>query len=199
MDPLTAGLIGSSIIGTGGALLQPQTGGEGLQPLAGVNPSDEFSRMLQIITGLSGTLANNAARPRTLATSFAQRLPSFSGGGLPIPIGVTGVDPALDNPALRTTQPLIFPEKNFFDFIPPSSFLPPGTSSSPASTASPLPSSSTALEPAAGAATAPEPSVQRPSIAPNAIPPVGGDSLQEAMSAIDLLLGAFKRPTPVTV
>lgn len=39
-------------------------------------------------------------QPTTLPSAFAQPLPSFVGGSLPVPIGVSGMDPALFNPAL---------------------------------------------------------------------------------------------------
>lgn len=38
--------------------------------------------------------------PISLRSSFAQQPPVFTGGGLPQPIGVTGIDPALADPSL---------------------------------------------------------------------------------------------------
>src|SRR5574341_960923 len=48
-------------------------------------------------------LADAQARAKTpvrLRSSFAQQPPVFTGGGLPMPIGVTGVDPAMKDPNL---------------------------------------------------------------------------------------------------
>ena len=42
----------------------------------------------------------NLAQGVNLRSSFAQTPPTFSGGGLPMPIGVTGRDPALQDPSL---------------------------------------------------------------------------------------------------
>lgn len=42
----------------------------------------------------------NLAQGVNLRSSFAQAPPTFSGGGMPMPIGVTGRDPALADPSL---------------------------------------------------------------------------------------------------
>ena len=47
-------------------------------------------------------LADVAKQPITMRSSFAQALPTFTGGGLPMPIGVRAHDPALNTPGLLT-------------------------------------------------------------------------------------------------
>ena len=47
-------------------------------------------------------LADVAKQPISLRSSFAQALPTFTGGGLPMPIGVRAHDPALNTPGLLT-------------------------------------------------------------------------------------------------
>ena len=60
------------------------------------------------ITGASRfgeTLSNRLAQDITLPGAYAQQPPVFVGGGLPMPIGVTGVDPALSNPGAYLRKP----------------------------------------------------------------------------------------------
>tara|TARA_R110000824_G_scaffold98701_1_gene235362 strand:+ start:3992 stop:4546 length:555 start_codon:yes stop_codon:yes gene_type:complete len=47
-------------------------------------------------------LADIAKQPITMRSGFAQPLPTFTGGGLPMPIGIRAFDPALSNPGLLT-------------------------------------------------------------------------------------------------
>lgn len=47
------------------------------------------------VRGLQGALTDRANRPVQTRSAFVQNPPSFSGGGLPLDIGVTGADPAL--------------------------------------------------------------------------------------------------------
>lgn len=50
-------------------------------------------------------LEDRATSPISLPGAYAQPLPIYSGGGLPFPIGATGRDPALDNPAQHLSIP----------------------------------------------------------------------------------------------
>lgn len=47
-------------------------------------------------------LADIAKQPITMRSSFVQPLPTFTGGGLPMPIGIRAHDPALNTPGLLT-------------------------------------------------------------------------------------------------
>ena len=49
---------------------------------------------------VGGALADVARQPYAARSSFVQPLPTFHGGGLPMPIGVRAFDPALSNPGL---------------------------------------------------------------------------------------------------
>ena len=53
-------------------------------------------------TQMAMGLADVAKQPITMRSSFAQALPTFTGGGLPMPIGIRAHDPALNTPGLLT-------------------------------------------------------------------------------------------------
>ena len=53
-------------------------------------------------TQMAMGLADVAKQPISMRSSFAQALPTFTGGGLPMPIGVRAHDPALNTPGLLT-------------------------------------------------------------------------------------------------
>lgn len=106
MDPavLMALIMGGSNL-LGGLL------GGGDQELEGFG-GDEFPpRALAeaggVLRKIAPYLQAQATRPINLRSAYAQRLPIFSGGGLPMPIGAMGQDPALANPDLLS---LAFPE-----------------------------------------------------------------------------------------
>lgn len=104
--PLALGF-GSSVLG---GLSAPE--GTNVVPLRSLRlptgPADTASLLeMGIIPAgeMVGDLLNRAQSPINLRSSFAQQPPAFSGGGLPMPIGVTGIDPALTNPSLRSDNP----------------------------------------------------------------------------------------------
>ena len=49
---------------------------------------------------MSNLLKARANRPVTTRSGYVQQPPVFTGGGLPMPIGVSGMDPALADPSL---------------------------------------------------------------------------------------------------
>lgn len=53
------------------------------------------------LNGALNDATQRAHQPIELPSAFAQDLPTFTGGGLPMPIGVTGHDPAVANPELK--------------------------------------------------------------------------------------------------
>ena len=63
-----------------------------------------LGQVLAPIEQVMGIAAGRARQPVTLPGAFAQPNPMYSGGGLPMPIGTTGVDPALQQPHLMGLQ-----------------------------------------------------------------------------------------------
>ncbi len=64
-----------------------------------VNPS-LLGQVLGPIEQIAGAAVGRARQPVTLPGAYAQPNPMYSGGGMPIPIGTTAVDPALQQPRL---------------------------------------------------------------------------------------------------
>lgn len=71
-----------------------QFGGENLDPKA------QLAQLLTQIRQYGNQAVDYASQPVRLRSSFVQQPPVFTGGGLPMPIGLTGVDPALADPTL---------------------------------------------------------------------------------------------------
>lgn len=113
MDPITLSMIMSGIFGGLGGLFggngsqgqqkasfeNESGGGHSLDPRnllgQGLSANDDAMRMF----------TDRLAQGYELPGAYAQSPPSFSGGGLPMPIGLTGRDPALDDPARHLTIP----------------------------------------------------------------------------------------------
>ena len=95
MDPLTLSLILSAIVGGGqsaSSFNAPQ--GTKFGTFAGTN-TDPRHLLSQAITGnqdLLRLVSERALQPPNIRNQFVQTPPSFSGGGLPMPIGLTGRD-----------------------------------------------------------------------------------------------------------
>ena len=97
-------IIGAST-GTASALFAPD--GQDISSFEGIDGIDPIEGMRDsrtMITELGQVLSGRAQEPFDLRSSYVQSLPTFSGGGLPMPIGVTGRDPALSNPYLLGTR-----------------------------------------------------------------------------------------------
>lgn len=60
------------------------------------------------ISGMLGTLRDRASQPINLRGATVQQPPVFTGGGLPMPIGVSGTDPALADPSMLSLPGLKF-------------------------------------------------------------------------------------------
>jgi len=99
-------LILQGAIGAGGAALQPgeenrldpfvniPVGGQHLQPI------DVLGLGLTGVTRAGEALTNRAEAPISLGPAVVQPPPILAGGGLPMPIGVTGIDPAFRDPSI---------------------------------------------------------------------------------------------------
>lgn len=109
MDPATMFLLSSIIPAglnfAGGAM---QDGGQELEPFTGeLSPEATARDMRSHLDQGWATLMEQARRPIQLQSSYVQPLPTFTGGGLPMPIGVTAQDPAFRNRRLTTFDPQI--------------------------------------------------------------------------------------------
>ena len=75
----------------------------------GIDPVTTLAKAFGNVENLGGILAGRAQQPVTLPGAFVQPTPSFYGGGMPMPIGLTGLDPGLLNPRLLASQGAQFP------------------------------------------------------------------------------------------
>ncbi len=118
-DPATmAAIIGG--LNFAGGLAAPEgteVGPIGLIPLpdgSKVGVEDILGSGVGGLIDLQRMMADRAQTPVNLRSAFAQQPPSFAGGGLPMPIGVTGIDPALANRSLLQGIPPV-PSPGFQD------------------------------------------------------------------------------------
>lgn len=97
-DDLLLALGGDFLKGLGsGMTMQERQSYGGLAP---TTLNDAISN----IKKMGNVIAEQAARPVTLGSSYVQPLPTFTGGGLPMPIGLLARDPALSNPSLLNNK-----------------------------------------------------------------------------------------------
>ena len=119
MDPATIATIMAGIAGVGGALTGSKGGtketavGYG-DPTRGrymgIDPLTTLGKALGNVENLGGVLTERANQPITLPGAFAQQPHTMWGGGIPMPIGLSGFDPALLNPQLLGLPGVRFPE-----------------------------------------------------------------------------------------
>lgn len=105
MDPATAALILSGIgSALGGFFGGPDTPeGQNLgsfENMGELDPRSLLSSALFSINEMGGGLSNLLASPINIPGAAVQQPPSFFGGGMPMPIGLTGRDPALSDPSM---------------------------------------------------------------------------------------------------
>lgn len=101
LDPATATLIGSLAGPTIAGLFAPE--GQELQSFSGhgsIDPVNMLHNTNTMIGRLGNAITDRAAQPISLRSAFAQQPTAFTGGGLPFPIGLSGVDPALGDTSL---------------------------------------------------------------------------------------------------
>ena len=110
MDPSTAILLSSLFSGMFGGLFGG--GDQELQSfdmMPDLSPEERLSEAINATREWSDVAKDFANQPVKLRSSYVQQPPVFTGGGLPMPVGVLGRDPALDDPSL-----LELPGFNFF-------------------------------------------------------------------------------------
>lgn len=91
-------MVASQLIGS---LMAPE--GQELQTFEGegaLDPKQMLGESKIRIEDMIRQLGERANRPVSLPSAYVQQPPVFTGGGLPMPIGVSGMDPALANPKL---------------------------------------------------------------------------------------------------
>lgn len=103
LDYIMAGLGIKSMFGGGGGGGEGRTGTFEGEESGGVSvdPRDLLARGVDRAETWQGMAETRANRPVQLRSSYVQQPPTFTGGGLPMPIGVSGYDPALANPSLQ--------------------------------------------------------------------------------------------------
>lgn len=120
-------MLGSNAIS---ALAAPE--GQELQSFEGIPglaPGEIMGDARDLIGELGSVLSQRASQPIQLRSAYAQQPPVYTGGGLPMPIGLSGVDPALADPSLLSlpgvdTSALT---SRFQNLIMPAAGRPPGT------------------------------------------------------------------------
>jgi hypothetical protein len=73
---------------------------EGIEGAPEIDPVNVMRQLSGILGGYGDALTDKLARGPSLPSSYVQDVPTFTGGGLPMPIGVTGRDPALSDRSL---------------------------------------------------------------------------------------------------
>lgn len=110
LEPATMSLIGS----VAGPALQGLFGGVGgggqelssFEGHAGADPIEMLRNANALIGRIGQGVSDRAASPISLPSSYVQQPQVFAGGGMPMPIGVVGSDPAIENPSLLSLQGL---------------------------------------------------------------------------------------------
>ena len=102
LDPATMMLIGGAASAAGPVLANvfaPE--GQELSPFRGnTDPQAMLGRTNELMNMIGQAVADRAASPISLPSSFVQQPGAYTGGGLPMPIGLVASDPALANPSL---------------------------------------------------------------------------------------------------
>ena len=103
MEPgLIAALLGGGALSGLGAAFGQQAD---VKPFSSAS-NDPETLLIEALTGtrnLAGIYANRAASPISLQGAVVQQPPTFTGGGAPMPIGLTGQDPAWQDARLYST------------------------------------------------------------------------------------------------
>lgn len=109
MDPITAYLIGQGLQ-IGGAALFGGSDGQEREPFTGsADPQNLLSSLVRELGSLQGPLQQRAGQGGSTPSAYAQPLPSFSGGGLPMTIGAPALDPGFLDPSLLRSPGLQMP------------------------------------------------------------------------------------------
>lgn len=97
-----AGALGGPVLSS---LFAPE--GQELSSFEGhgaIDPVTMLGNVNALIGRMGRGVADRAATPISLPSAYVQQPGVYSGGGLPMPIGVVGSDPALENPSLLNLQ-----------------------------------------------------------------------------------------------
>ncbi len=106
MSPGSAEIVGAIIKAFGGLFSK---GAQRSRPYFGQESAPNTLQRARIALRGASSMANDRLKsPIELPGAYAQQLPVFIGGGLPMPIGVTGVDPALSDPVRHLSIPGLF-------------------------------------------------------------------------------------------
>lgn len=99
VDPISALLmLGGSFLG--GLGQQGPQERQSYRGVGGADPTEMLPRAFGAISGLGDALTKQASQGVKLRSSYVQSPPTFAGGGMPMPIGLSGRDPALSDPSL---------------------------------------------------------------------------------------------------
>lgn len=101
-DPATTALIAGQL---GGPVLSSLFAPEGqelssFEGRGALDPVSMLSNVNSLIGRIGKGVSERASTPFSLPSAYVQTPANFTGGGLPMPIGVSGEDPALANPSL---------------------------------------------------------------------------------------------------
>lgn len=91
MDPVTLSALITAAGAAGGRIFAPQ--GQKLSSFEGasdLDPRATLEEAKKMLEGVFGGAVKHASDPIDLSDAYVQDLPSYSGGGMPMPIGATG-------------------------------------------------------------------------------------------------------------
>jgi hypothetical protein len=99
-----------------------------------LEPGDLLGQAIRAVSRMGTAMGDRQRKGVSLRSSFAQSPGTYTGGGLPMPFGLTGRDPALGDPNLLTLPGVETndPFQNLLGFPgPPPSQLPPPSAAQP--------------------------------------------------------------------
>jgi len=107
MSPAAMQMLGMIGAGVGGPVLASMFAPEGqelqsFQDVPGLRPTDFLGQSRDLMGELGGLLSDRASQPVSLPSAYVQQPGAYAGGGLPMPIGVVGEDPALGDRSILT-------------------------------------------------------------------------------------------------
>lgn len=71
-------------------------------PNQSIHPDVMLGDLRSMLRDITPAFKERASRPVQLRSAYAQNVPTFTGGGMPMPVGLYGEDPALKDPSLLT-------------------------------------------------------------------------------------------------
>lgn len=105
MSPAMGQILSSLITGglgfAGGMLEGDPQQATSFQDGSATSPTELLKSLSGMLQGTYQDATQRAHQPVELPSAYVQDVPTFTGGGLPMPIGVTGHDPANAHPELK--------------------------------------------------------------------------------------------------